>query len=86
MRLTNGLAYLILIRIWSFEGSLIRLDAFTLAPGAKLVFSMPDRYPETLGKGGTITVGTLARFLSGLGLRFNPTGAFTSFHTLSVAP
>jgi len=68
------------------SGNLLRQDMFTLLGGAKLVFSMPDRYPEANLRHGRIQLSTPARLFSALGLRFNPTGAFTSFHALSVAP
>lgn len=74
------------ITVYNFDGQILRVDNVTLAPGSKLVFSMPGRYPEGIGRYGSILVRTTSRGLSGLGLRFNPTGAFTSFHTLSAAP
>jgi hypothetical protein len=73
------------VTIQTADARILRLDSFTLAPGSKVVFSMPDRYPESRGQTGSILVRTSSRSLSGLGLRFNPTGAFTSFHTLSAA-
>lgn len=42
--------------------------------------------PEANLRHGRIQVTTSARLFSALGLRFNPTGAYTSFHALSVAP
>ena len=75
------------VTISTNDGRTLRIDnTITLAPANKLVFSMPERYPESRGQQGSILVRTTGRSLSGLGLRFNPTGAFTSFHTLSVAP
>jgi hypothetical protein len=74
------------VTIFTADARTLRQDSFTLAPGSKLVFAMPDRYPESRGQGGTILVRTSGRSLAGLGLRFNPTGAFTSFHTLSATP
>ena len=74
------------VTVYTFDSRILRLDLFTLAPGNKLVFSMPDRYPESRAQQGSIVVRTAGRSLSGLGLRFNPTGAFTSFHGLSIAP
>jgi hypothetical protein len=74
------------VTIRNAEGVILRQETLNLLPGSKLVFSMPERYPEAIGRYGRINVSTTARLLSGLGLRFNPTGAFTSFHTLSTAP
>lgn len=77
---------LVQVTIYNFDGRILREDAFTLSPGNKMVFPMPTRYPESQGQQGNILVRTTAQKLSGLGLRFNPSGPFTSFHTLSVAP
>jgi hypothetical protein len=74
------------VTIFTADARTLRQDSVILAPGSKLVFAMPDRYPESRGQGGTILVRTTGRSLAGLGLRFNPTGAFTSFHTLSAPP
>ncbi len=68
------------------NSDVLRRDVFLLQAGSKLVFSMPDRYTEAANREGRLTVTTTGPFLSGLGLRFNPTGAFTSFHALSVQP
>ena len=73
------------VTVYNFDGRILREDAFTLSPGNKLVFSMPTRYGESQGQQGNILVRTTGRLLSGLGLRFNPTGPFTSFHALSIA-
>ncbi len=81
-----GTAVPVEVAILTPDGRLLRQDAFTLGPGNKVVFSMPDRYPESRAQQGTIVVRTSGPALSGLGLRFNPTGAFTSFHALSIAP
>jgi hypothetical protein len=68
------------------DGRLIRQDFFILPQGNKLVFSMPVRYADTNNQHGRINVSTNGAALSALGLRFNPGGAFTSTHALSVAP
>jgi hypothetical protein len=68
------------------DSSILRLDSFTLLPGTKLVFAMPSRYPEAIARNGSIFVSTSGPAFSALGLRFNPDGAFTSFHALSAPP
>jgi len=65
------------------DATLLGTEAFNIGPGAKLVFSMPARYPQAAGQQGRILVETTGRLFSALGLRFNPGGAFTSFHALS---
>ncbi len=66
------------------DGTILFQDTVSMAGGEKLVFSMPTRYPNSNNRVGVMQVttpGTLG--VSALGLRFNPTGAFTSFHTLA---
>lgn len=59
-------------------------DSITLPPSGHTAFTVPDRYPATAGKYGLLRVVTEASRFSGMGLRFNPGGAFTSVHTLSI--
>jgi hypothetical protein len=64
------------------NGTLIMQDTFAMKALAHLAFAFPDRYPLTAGKKGTVEFQSTG-FLSGLGLRFNATGPFTSFNVLS---
>jgi hypothetical protein len=48
-----------------------------------LAGSVSTLWPETAGKQGSIEFSTTGFGTSVLGLRFNPSGAFTSFHALS---
>ncbi len=60
-------------------------DNVILPPWGHTAFNVLDRYPVTRGKYGVIQVKTMEHpRLALLGLRFNPGGAFTSFHALSV--
>jgi hypothetical protein len=63
---------------------LLATETMTLASFAQPAFVLPTRFPATVNRRGTIAFSTSARGLSGLGLRFNPAGAFTSFHTLTA--
>lgn len=65
-------------------GNILLTDTFTLNPLQKLVFSVPDRYTALKGRAGVLQFSTTNLTLSGLGLRFNPSGSFTSSHTLSL--
>lgn len=58
-------------------------DQITLGLLQHIAFNLAVRYPGTIGKRGTIELSTPSQQLSALGLRFNPRGAFTSFHALS---
>ena len=55
-----------------------------MAAGTHTAFSVPVQWPSLAGKSGTMIVRSTGRQLSALGLRFNPGGAFTSFHALSL--
>lgn len=59
-------------------------DSFVLGPSEKRVFSVPERYPALARRVGVLQFSTTNDFLSGLGLRFSPGGAFTSAHSLSL--
>jgi hypothetical protein len=77
----------VVVLVYPQVGAPIRQDSFLLEPGSKLVFSVPERYAETVGIRGSLRVTTVnGAALSGLGLRFNPGGAFSSTPPLSVAP
>ena len=77
----------VVVLIYPRAGAPVRQDAFFLEPGSTLVFSVPERYAETIGLDGSLRVTTTnGAALSALGLRFNPGGAFTSTPPLSVAP
>lgn len=70
------------INIRDEDGNRILLDQVTLKPLEKQVFTLAGRYPQAAGKRGSIEITCNPGYFSALGLRFNPTGAFTSIHTL----
>lgn len=70
------------VNIRDEDGNRILLDQITLKPLEKQVFTLAGRYPQTAGKKGSIEITCNPGYFSALGLRFNPTGAFTSIHTL----
>jgi len=51
-------------------------ENITMGADAHLSFSLAQRYPMVLGKAGTVEIGSSAA--AALGLRFNPSGSFTS--------
>jgi hypothetical protein len=54
------------------------VDAFTLLRGNHLSFTVTDRYPQTVGRRGTIKIESSSVPLNVLGFRVSPTGFFTS--------
>ena len=62
------------------DGKIIGQDLILLGSRNKSVFVVPEKYPQTAGKRGSIEVVASTAGLGGLGLRFNPNGSFTSMH------
>jgi hypothetical protein len=61
------------------QGNLIMDEqSIDLAPGQQVAFSLTDKYPDLAGKVGLLYVSGDTEFLSGLGFRFNPGGAFAT--------
>jgi hypothetical protein len=61
-------------------GTVFLLDSFVMRPMTHTAFLVDDTYPATAGVRGVVEFSTndSAAQLAGLGLRFNPTGSFTS--------
>jgi sugar lactone lactonase YvrE len=67
------------ITIRDDSGTVLLTSTITLSAQGHTTFNLADRYPPTLQKRGTIEFGTPTNGqLSVLGLRFNPTGAFST--------
>lgn len=66
-----------------FAGNVILSDNFPLNSLNKAVYVVRDQYPELAGKAGILHFVMSTPGLSGLGLRFNPSGSFTSTHSLT---
>jgi len=69
-------------------GTILVTDSFSLPFLQKVVYLIASKYSALAGKSGTLqyTVSGGLSGLTGLGLRFNPTGSFTSQHALTLAP
>lgn len=63
------------------DGVRFHLDQITIGRLQQQVFVLPERFPQTAGRRGSIEFQGVSSYIGGLGLRFNPGGAFTSFHT-----
>ncbi len=65
-------------------GKLLRLDKFKdIPPHGHYAFELPAEFPSPAGQRGTADIWALNGNISLLGLRFSPTGAFTSFEAQS---
>lgn len=65
------------------NGLQIGLDTIILPPHTHTAFALPVRFAPISGRGGVVAFSTSSFSVVGLGLRFNPGGAFTSFPLLS---
>lgn len=65
------------------EGNTVSTDTIPLAKGQQLAFSIPERFPDTQGKVGSILFESSTTRLSALGFRFNPQHAFATIPVLN---
>ena len=64
------------------DGAEILAELIAVAARSHRAFALPDRFPRLANRRGVAEFSTPTADLSGLGLRFHPGGAFTSFPTL----
>jgi|GEM_PF-2656953 len=65
------------------NGTTLGTRTFNLADFGHTSFVLVDRFPETANRRGSILFQSSRDGLSGMGLRFTPAGAFTSFPILT---
>lgn len=65
------------------NGASFLTDSLVLPPKGQIAFAIPTRNPATQQRRGTVLFKSSSDFLSVLGLRFNPGGAFTSVQSLT---
>lgn len=65
------------------DANVLTTGRITLGPFQHTAFTLPGRWSTTAGRRGVIEFRSTGWGASVLGLRFNPGGAFTSFHVLS---
>jgi hypothetical protein len=65
------------LRFWDADGREILTRDLRMSAGTTVAFSLAEQYPELRGQTGTARVEGSGSKLSGLALRFNPSGAFT---------
>ena len=63
-------------------GVQIGTDSIPLAGRGHIAFAFPDRFAAAANRRGTAEFTSTTSQITGLGLRFNPGGAFTSFPVL----
>lgn len=78
---TSGITVLATVR--DENGTVIFRDSISVPRLGKVIVTLPDRWPSTANKRGSVEFQSSGWGASAMGLRFNPTGAFTSFHVLS---
>jgi hypothetical protein len=66
------------------QGSTLATETLTIQAGGHTSFTLPARFAATANRRGSILFTGSGHMLSALGLRFNPSGAFTSFHALTT--
>jgi hypothetical protein len=71
-----GSAGVIPITVRDSVGSVLFTENLPLNSDAHVSFSLTDRYPLLSGRAGTVEIGSSTAAV--LGLRFNPSGSFTS--------
>ena len=66
------------------DGKTILATTLAMGTGEHAAFSLADKYPVLAGAVGTIEI--TSDGVTALGLRFNPTGSFTSIQVIEKAP
>jgi len=60
-------------------GTQVLTESVPVGPRSHTAFALPDRFPRLVGRKGVAEFSVTGGEITGLGLRFNPGGAFTSF-------
>jgi hypothetical protein len=68
------------------SGTALFQDTINLPPRGQTAVASTDRFPATKNQRGVLDMTNASGDFTGLGLRFNPTGAFTSFPVLTIPP
>ena len=76
-------ATVVTARVWSTGGTQLAVKNITVPAGGHMAFTLSDTFPSTIANRGIIefSTGSTAN-ITGLGLRVNPTGGFTSIPNL----
>jgi len=79
----SNLTSTVSVAIMDSDGKLLSTSSIALAPGQQKAFSIPDQFPITKDRVGTILFEGSTNRLSGLGFRFNPGHAFATIPILN---
>ena len=66
------------LRFWDSSGREITTRNITLSAGTTTAFSIPDQFPELVGRSGQLRIQGSSGSLSTLALRFNSSGSFST--------
>ena len=66
------------------SGNQFLVDSFDLSAQQHIGITLTWRYPATIGRRGTVTFSTSALWLNVLGMRFSPSGIFSTVTPLSA--
>jgi hypothetical protein len=66
------------LRFWDSSGREITTRDITLSAGTTTAFSIPDQFPELVGRSGQLRIQGSSGSLATLALRFNGSGAFST--------
>jgi hypothetical protein len=66
------------MRFWDAAGDEILTSPIRLPAGTTVAFSIPERFPQLVGRSGQLRIEGSGPRLSTLALRFNPSGAFST--------
>lgn len=68
----------VFITFFDEGGNQIALDSFTLLRSQHVAFTLTQKYPQTIGRRGTVRIQTSGSAINVLGFHVSPTGVFTS--------
>jgi len=71
------------LRFWDASGREILTREIQLSAGSTTAFSLPERYPELIGRSGQLRIEGSGSRLATMALRFNPSGAFSTVPVVS---
>jgi hypothetical protein len=70
------------VTLYDERGTRLHLDQFTVSAGQQQAFQIPNRWPQVANRRG-IAYFRAGFYFSAFGLRFHPSGSFTTVNTLA---
>ena len=82
----SGTPAVLKVEIRDENGVLLKLEALALPGRGHTAFIVAEKFPSSLGRRGTVEFqNTGSQLVTGLGLRFTPSGGFTSIPVIPIA-